>query len=93
MEGAAGAPVHAFMNEANTLALVPPTGCPQIRHFGFRILNHTWDLLDLTSVALVVASITLHFSCTSGVSPLTLRGLAAVQVRETGPPLLPRVTL
>eukprot|EP00198_Chlamydomonas_reinhardtii_P008649 XP_001697986.1 predicted protein [Chlamydomonas reinhardtii] len=52
----------------------------QIRHFGFRILNHTWDLLDLTSVALVVASITLHFSCTSGVSPLTLRGLAAVQI-------------
>ncbi|KAG2432387.1 hypothetical protein HYH02_012959 [Chlamydomonas schloesseri] len=52
----------------------------QIRHFGFRILRHTWDLLDLTSVALVVASITLHFSCTSDVSPLTLRGLAAVQI-------------
>ncbi|KXZ45832.1 hypothetical protein GPECTOR_50g626 [Gonium pectorale] len=52
----------------------------QIRHFGLRFFMHTWDLLDVASVALVVASIVLHFSCTSGVSPLTLRGLAAVQI-------------
>ncbi|GIL62296.1 hypothetical protein Vafri_16581 [Volvox africanus] len=52
----------------------------QIRHFGWLFFTHTWDLLDACSVALVVASVTLHFSCTSGVSPLTLRGLASVQI-------------
>ncbi|KAG2502228.1 hypothetical protein HYH03_000714 [Edaphochlamys debaryana] len=52
----------------------------QIRHFGFRILRHTWDVLDICSVGLVVASITLHFSCTSDVGPVSLRALAAVQI-------------
>ncbi len=27
-----------------------------------------------------MTSVTLHYSCTSGVSPLTLRGLASVQI-------------
>ncbi len=41
---------------------------------------HPWDLLDVTSVALVVASIALHVGCSSGASPLTLPGLAASQI-------------
>ncbi|GLI61786.1 hypothetical protein VaNZ11_004286, partial [Volvox africanus] len=52
----------------------------QIRHFGWLFFTHSWDLLDAFSVALVVASVTLHFSCTSDISPLTLRGLASVQI-------------
>ncbi|EFJ52883.1 hypothetical protein VOLCADRAFT_86312 [Volvox carteri f. nagariensis] len=51
-----------------------------IRHFGLLFFTHMWDVLDVCSVSLVVASVALHFSCTLDVSPLTLRGLASVQI-------------
>lgn len=52
----------------------------QIWHFGPRFFSHAWDLLDCGSICLFVASISLHYSCSSGASPSVLRGLASVQI-------------
>lgn len=45
-----------------------------------RFFTQSWDLLDVASICLVVASISLHYSCSSGASPSLLRGLASVQI-------------
>lgn len=73
------------------VASASSAGCPkhivpgmalQVLNFGpIKYMKQPWNVLDLSSIGLVLACIITHTTCIGGATPTRLRAIAGVEVR------------